>query len=268
MCNTSNLLNIAPNTSRREGGGDGVGREGLFCSKILCTSFVLLTDKVQKKVAEATELFSILMDPFSSRNATNSCSKNYHHFQIGDTLYTLKQLVTISQILRKRKEIRRLINLLNVVPVEALKQNDQLLNTTLYAHFHEGNYEQVISMLSDLSMQYRMAECYHRELQSIWDECHYKLFERDKGKYPQEVQRFRIRKKHTYPACIWNGDKFKYSFTLKDREIMEKYFRKNPKPNRKTKEELAEKTHLTVQQGISMENKLIENIYLLFIYSH
>lgn len=202
------------------------------------------------------------MATFLAKQSNNSCitlahrhaSHNSDQFiLIGDTLYTLGQLIGIARRLYKWKNIVRLANLMRQIPFEVVTQCHQLLYSSVYVRFQQGNYREVISLLSDSSpmssTNRAFDESHYRELQAIWDECHYRLFEQEKGKYPQEVQRFRIRKRHIYPASIWNGDKFKYSFTLKDREVMEKYFKRNPKPNRKVKEELAEKTNLTVQQG-------------------
>ena len=159
--------------------------------------------------------------------------------------FTLPQLEGIAQVLLKEKLTVKLTQFVADIEPEVILRSPILVWALVLDKFANNKWTEVVNLISENEFD----ESRHKALREMWDKCHYKLYESKHGRYPQEVQRFRIRKKQTYPKSIWNGDEYKYLFTVKDREIMEKFFDQNPHPNRSEKEKLSNKTDLTIAQG-------------------
>lgn len=157
-----------------------------------------------------------------------------------------EQLKCLVLVLLKEQRQEALNNLLDELKLETIKQNDCLLFVYIQKQANEGKYKDAIQMIST----YEILDIkYCIELQTIWNECHYNLYQMKNGIFPKEVQRFRIRLKNPFPMTIWDGIPTKYAIPIPARKILESFFANNRNPDRTEKEDLAQKTKLCMSQG-------------------
>uniref|UniRef100_A0A1I7RXB5 Homeobox domain-containing protein n=1 Tax=Bursaphelenchus xylophilus TaxID=6326 RepID=A0A1I7RXB5_BURXY len=91
---------------------------------------------------------------------------------------------------------------------------------------------------------------FHADLQSLWNEAHYRETERTRsqGKPLDPVTRYRVRKKHSFPKTIWDGEQTMYHFKKRDRITLRDAYKLNPMPSQAEKQELSNQTNLSVTQ--------------------
>lgn len=128
----------------------------------------------------------------------------------------------------------------------------------------DQNYDYVI----ELCRMTKMPLKFHRKLQQIWDHSCEQLEIRRKGVLKLTcVQRFRLKQRNPYPETITIGDRVKYGIPLKFKKMLINYYDKvNKHPSPLDKEKLAEKTRLTVKQGMLFVTK--KKFPLIGLMSH
>ncbi|KAL3082831.1 hypothetical protein niasHS_010633 [Heterodera schachtii] len=88
----------------------------------------------------------------------------------------------------------------------------------------------------------------HRFLQKLWHEAHYAEIEQMRGKRPDAVARYRIRKRNGPPLNIWDGESMSYCFKKTTRQILRESFRRQNTPSQEEKVRLARRTELSTAQ--------------------
>ncbi|CAD5225977.1 unnamed protein product [Bursaphelenchus okinawaensis] len=112
--------------------------------------------------------------------------------------------------------------------------------------FQQENFKELYFLLESTTFPRE----YHPDLQYLWNEAHYKETERTRSKDAplDPVTRYRVRKKHSYPKTIWDGEQTMYHFKKCDRRILRNAYLKNPMPSQAEKQELSNQTNLNVTQ--------------------
>ena len=92
------------------------------------------------------------------------------------------------------------------------------------------------------------ANAHFQFLQNLYFNAHYAEAEQSKGKALGAVDKYRIRKKHTLPRTIWDGEVMVYCFKEKSRSELKDSYMLNRYPKPEEKSRLSEVTGLSVLQ--------------------
>lgn len=114
--------------------------------------------------------------------------------------------------------------------------------------FHQFDQHKLVVKLCQ---EYEFPNYLHKIMQLLWDDSQEILEKIKKKKFQMNsVQRFRLRKKHPYPANIWNGDQIKYGLSTAGKQtLVDFYDNVSKKPTRKEKEILAKKIGISLRVG-------------------
>ncbi|ESO09712.1 hypothetical protein HELRODRAFT_183929 [Helobdella robusta] len=161
-------------------------------------------------------------------------------------IFTKEQLMCICEVLLKECKYDKLRELL-VSNEFRTYENDIFALARIKVHLHYSEYDSVYHLI----MNRFFNKCYHKELQTLWDEAHYRQYQTKKA-----TDKFLIRKKHPYPATIWDGEGESYGVKVRVRMQLNKSFQMNHYPKESEKVRLCRETSLTrVQVNTWFKNK-------------
>lgn len=160
------------------------------------------------------------------------------------------QIATVCDTLVESKDIERLHRFLWSLPgtpqiMEAFHTNESILRARAVVAFQQQRYHEVFSILE----QHRFRDnSWHRRLQDMWLDAHYKDAEKIRGRSLCPVDKYRIRKKYPLPRSIWNGEQKSHCFKERTRKSLRESYVNDPYPNPSKKRELALQTGLSPTQ--------------------
>lgn len=160
------------------------------------------------------------------------------------------QIATVCDTLVESGDVERLHRFLWSLPgtpqiMEAFHTNESLLRARALVAFEQKRYHEVYSILE----QHRFRDdSWHRRLQYMWLEAHYRDAEKMRGKELGPVEKYRIRKRFPLPRSIWNGEQKSHCFKERTRNSLRESYLADPYPNPSKKKELARQTGLSPTQ--------------------
>ncbi|KAL5259348.1 hypothetical protein ACHWQZ_G009705 [Mnemiopsis leidyi] len=89
---------------------------------------------------------------------------------------------------------------------------------------------------------------HHDMLQELWLSAVYGFAKSRRGKAPNAVDRYRLRKKYPFPATVWDGERTLYCYKQSARDQLEEFYQQNKYPTPLEKKELSERCDLTYMQ--------------------
>ena len=89
---------------------------------------------------------------------------------------------------------------------------------------------------------------HHDTLQELWLSAVYGFAKLRRGKPPNAVDRYRLRKKYPFPATVWDGERTLYCYKQSARDQLEDFYQRNKYPTPLEKRELSEKCDLSYMQ--------------------
>ncbi|KAL3315493.1 Homeobox protein six2 [Cichlidogyrus casuarinus] len=161
--------------------------------------------------------------------------------------FTLEQIACVCEVLQQSEDIPRLSKFLACLPqaLDAqLKRDDSVLKARAVVAFHEGNYQQLYSIVQGHYFDSRN----HLRLQDLWLRAHYSEAEQVRGRQLGAVGKYRVRKKYPLPRTIWDGEETSYCFKEKSRLLLKLCYAQNPYPAPAEKRKLAQQTGLSQTQ--------------------
>lgn len=109
----------------------------------------------------------------------------------------------------------------------------------------DGHFNEVLDFISHTPQPERL----HEQFQEIWLQTIYQQASKQRrGKVLNAVDRYRLRKRHPYPATIWNGDVARHLFKESSRSTLHEFYEKNPYPTPDEKRQLARDAKLSYSQ--------------------
>lgn len=164
---------------------------------------------------------------------------------------TLDQIICICQVLQ-HSDLEKLEKFIYNIPLDndICNKNELIIRAKAIAAYRSGNFKQVYELLEMNNFNVK----YHQELQSLWNNAHYKEHEMKRGHPPGAVEKYRIRKKYQFPRTIWDGEEYVYCFKEKNRRILKEFYQKCNLPTQEDKLKLSSETQLTVVQSKIFNN--------------
>jgi len=107
----------------------------------------------------------------------------------------------------------------HVLPVTCVVQSqaahivDAVLSSVAHVAFHRGRYQQLYDVLES----HKFCPVYHSRLQQLWFEAHYSQASAIRHRPLGPVDKYRLRRKHTLPSTIWDGEDTVYCFKVSQR---------------------------------------------------
>ncbi|UXI16535.1 homeobox protein SIX4 [Sarcoptes scabiei] len=205
--------------------------------------------KLSSTTATPSTPTTISVSSKSSSNKTNPSDDEIRNDEIvlvQNIRLTIDQIICICQILQK-SDLKKLEKFVVAIPNsnDVCNRNELILRAKAIAAYHGGNFKQVYHLLEANSFPIK----FHQELQSLWNNAHYKEHEMKRGHPPGAVEKYRIRKKYRFPRTIWDGEEYVYCFKEKNRRILKEFYQKCNLPTQEDKLKLSNETQLTVVQS-------------------
>nr|XP_046910371.1 protein sine oculis-like [Dermatophagoides farinae] len=180
----------------------------------------------------------------NNNNKLNDEQQQEQIILVNNIPLTIDQIICICQVLQKC-DLQKLEKFIYDLPNDSLcNKNELIIRARAIAAYHSGNFKQVYDLLEANSFPVK----YHQELQSLWNNAHYKEHEMKRGHPPGAVEKYRIRKKYQFPRTIWDGEEYVYCFKEKNRRILKEFYLKCNLPTQEDKLKLSNETQLTVVQ--------------------
>ena len=137
------------------------------------------------------------------------------------------------------------------VPASLPEQNynyNQHREATLVDQIQEahlqGDHKRVMEMIATNCFSSK----HHDTLQELWLSAVYGFAKQRRGKSPNAVDRYRLRKKYPFPATVWDGERTLYCYKQSARDQLEEFYQRNKYPTPLEKKELSERCDLTYMQ--------------------
>ncbi|KAH7730721.1 Homeobox protein SIX1 [Aphelenchoides avenae] len=156
-----------------------------------------------------------------------------------------EQVECVGTALEHSHDDDRLTDLMDGFSMEFCSKKDELMRLKAIALSHRGRFGELYRLIES----HKFSSSLHHQMQRLWDEAHYKETSIGRNKFELDaVTRYRVRKKYPYPCTIWDGEGTSYCFKKRDRAILKDAYRKNHMPSQQEKQELAQRTNLSVTQ--------------------
>lgn len=107
--------------------------------------------------------------------------------------------------------------------LQTLHTREMLLRCKAHIAYASNNFNDLYELLQDNPF----SSCLHSELQTLWNEAHYKESEIIRGRKLGAVDKYRIRRKFLLPRSIWDGDQLIYCFKEKARQALKDCYENN-----------------------------------------
>ena len=122
-------------------------------------------------------------------------------------------------------------------------QEASLVDQIQEAHL-QGNHKGVMEMIATNCFSPK----HHDTLQELWLSAVYGFAKLRRGKPPNAVDRYRLRKKYPFPATVWDGERTLYCYKQSSRDQLEDFYNNNKYPTPLEKKELSERCDLSYMQ--------------------
>ncbi|KAI6186960.1 Protein sine oculis isoform X2 [Aphelenchoides besseyi] len=114
----------------------------------------------------------------------------------------------ICEEVENTKDVELLISFLGKLNLTKHQQSDYVLKSLCVLHYHQDHFEKLYQVIQG----HQFDTEYHKPLQDIWHEAHYR--EKSRSRELDPVTRYRVRKKHPFPPTIWDGESTSYCFRV------------------------------------------------------
>ena len=108
----------------------------------------------------------------------------------------------------------------------------------------QGDHKRVMEMIATNCFSPK----HHDTLQELWLSAVYGFAKLRRGKPPNAVDRYRLRKKYPFPATVWDGERTLYCYKQSARDQLEEFYQRNKYPTPLEKKELSERCDLSYMQ--------------------
>ncbi|KAI6200202.1 Six-type transcription factor 1/2b [Aphelenchoides besseyi] len=150
----------------------------------------------------------------------------------------------ICEEVENTKDVELLISFLGKLNLTKHQQSDYVLKSLCVLHYHQDHFEKLYQVIQG----HQFDTEYHKPLQDIWHEAHYREMKKSRSRELDPVTRYRVRKKHPFPPTIWDGESTSYCFRKRDRKVLKDAYMVNSMPSQNEKNILAQRTSLSVVQ--------------------
>ncbi|KAI6213913.1 Homeobox domain-containing protein [Aphelenchoides besseyi] len=144
----------------------------------------------------------------------------------------------------KEKNVDLLRSFLGKLNLSKHRQSDYVFKSLCVLHYHQEEFDKLYQLIQ----RHQFDTDYHKPLQDLWHEAHYREMKKSRIRELDPVTRYRVRKKHPFPPTIWDGESTSYCFKKRDRKVLKDAYMMNSMPSQTEKNILAQRTSLSVVQ--------------------